>query len=144
MDGHWIKNWDILATTPNRKVALQIIESGLDAIDTQNVILNSLKLENNILTIQDQSFDLNKFKKIKVVGFGKSSCKAALTLEKILGDKINMGAVVGLEKVDCKYIETFAGTHPRPTEENFEAGKKIYEIIKNSTEEDLVIVLVSG
>jgi len=141
---HWIKNFEELATTPNRKLALQIIESGLDAIDTENVILNSLKLENNILSIQGKSFDLNKFKKIKIVGFGKSSCQAALALEKILGSRITEGAVIGLEQFSTKYIETFVGTHPRPTEENFEAGKKIYEIIKDSTEEDLVIVLVSG
>jgi glycerate-2-kinase len=141
---NWFKNYDELATTPNRKLALQLIASGLDAIDTEKVILNSLKLENNLLKIQGQSFDLTNFKKIKVVGFGKSGGKAALALEKILGDKITTGAVIGLEKVECKYIETFIGTHPRPTEKNFEAGNKIYETIKNSTSEDLIIVLVSG
>ena len=141
---NWIKNIDQLETTDNRKLVLSIIESGLDAIDTSNVILNSVKLENNILSVQNQTFDLNKFKTIKVVGFGKSSCEAALALENILGDKITKGAVVGLEKIDCKYIETFVGTHPRPSEKNVEAGNKIYEIIKDSTEEDLIIVLVSG
>ena len=62
----------------------------MSAIDTEKVILNSIKVESNILTIQDKSFDLDKFKKIKVVGFGKSSCDAALALEKILGDKISL------------------------------------------------------
>jgi len=144
MAKHWFKNWDEIATTPNRELTLRIIESGLDAIDTESVILNSIKLENNILTIQGQSFDISKFKKIKVVGFGKSSSLAALALEKVLGDKITEGAGVGLEKVDCKYIETFAGTHPRPSEINVLAGNKIYEIIKDSIAEDLIIVLVSG
>ena len=89
---NWFKNYDELATTPNRKLALQLIASGLDAIDTEKVILNSLKLENNLLTIQGQSFDLTNFKRIKVVGFGKSGGKAALALEKILGDKITTGS----------------------------------------------------
>ena len=84
------------------------------------------------------------FQKIKVVGFGKSSGEAAMALEKILGDKITEGAVIDLEKVDCKYIETFAGTHPVSSAENFIAGKKIYEIISGSTTEDLIIALVSG
>jgi len=61
-----------------------------------------------------------------------------------LGDKITAGAVVSLEKVDCKHIETFAGMHPRPSEKNIEAGKKIFEIISGSNAEDLIIVLVSG
>lgn len=140
----WIKNWDELATTPNRKIALEIMETGLNAINTEIVMLNSVKLGNNILSVGRESFDLNKFKNIKVVGFGKSSGEAAVALEKILEDKITAGAVVGLEKVPTKYIESFAGTHPRPSEVNIEAGKKIYEIIKDSTEEDLIIVLVSG
>ena len=144
MQKRWIKNFDELAITENRRLALEIAEAGLTAIGTEDVILNSIKLENNILTIQDKSFDLNNFKKIKVIGFGKCSGNAALALEKVLGDKIDMGAIVGLHKVDCKYIESFIGTHPRPTEMNITAGKRIYEIVKDSNEEDLIIVLVSG
>ncbi|MFH1201253.1 MAG: DUF4147 domain-containing protein [bacterium] len=140
----WIKNFNDLAITPNRKMALEIMEAGLEAINTEEVIKDKIRLENNTLFINGESFDLNKFKNIKVVGFGKSSCDAALALEKILDSKIKAGAVIGLSKVDCKYIETFAGTHPRPSEANIPAGKKIYEIVKNSNEDDLIIVLVSG
>lgn len=144
MSEHSIKNFDKLATTPNRKIALEIIESGLDAINTARVIDSSVSVVGNILFVKGKPFNLAKYKRIKVVGFGKSSCEAALALEKILGSRIEKGAVIGLQKVDCKYIETFAGTHPRPSESNIQAGKKIYEIIKNSNEEDLIIVLVSG
>jgi glycerate-2-kinase len=144
MGENLIKNFDELATTPNRKIALEIMEVGLNAINTSEVIKNKIKLDNNILIVDSQLFDLNEFKNIKVVGFGKSSGVAAIALEGILGDKITTGAVISLEKIDCKHIETFAGTHPRPSEANIEAGKKIYEIIKDSTSDDLIIVLVSG
>ena len=140
----WVKNFDDLATTENRKLALEVMEAGLNAISTEKVILNSIKLENNILSIQDNIFDLSKFKRIKVVGFGKASCEAASTLEKVLGDKIKEGAVIGLNKVSCDFIETFSGTHPRPSEMNIEAGKKIYQIIEKSMEDDLIIAIVSG
>lgn len=142
--GHWIKNFDELSTTENRKLTLQIAESGFDAISAEKVISNSVKLEGNFLKVAGESFDLSKFKKIKVVGFGKVSIEAAGVLEKILGSKITEGAVVGLQKASLKYIETFIGTHPKPSEANIEAGKRIYEIIKNSSKEDLVITLVSG
>lgn len=144
MGKNLIKNFNELATTENRKSALAIMESGLEAIDTESVILNSVLLQDNVLSILGKSFDLANFKKIKVVGFGKGSSVAALALEKILGSKIEEGAVIGLHKVDSKYIETFVGTHPKPSKINLEAGEKIYEIIKDSTEEDLIIVLVSG
>ena len=144
MDENQIKNFTELATTPNRKMALQIMEAGLKSIDTENVVFNSVKLENNILSVAGKNFNLNNFKKIKVVGFGKSSCDGVMALEKILGSKIKEGAVIGLSKVSCDYVETFVGTHPKPSLLNIEAGKRIYEIIKDSKEDDLIIALVSG
>ena len=144
MDKRYIKNFDELATTENRKFALEIAEAGLDAINTEKVISDSVKLENNILLIKGELFDLSKFKRIKVVGFGKASCGAAIALEKILGDKIKEGAVIGLQKVTCDYIETFIGSHPRPSSANINAGKKIYEIANKSNEDDLIILIASG
>ncbi|OGI97602.1 hypothetical protein A3A11_01990 [Candidatus Nomurabacteria bacterium RIFCSPLOWO2_01_FULL_43_15] len=139
-----IKNFDILATTPNRTMALELVEAGLAAINTEKVVLSSVSLEENILSVQGQKFNLSKFKRIKIIGFGKSSPEAALALEKILGERISTGAVIGLKKTSSKYIKTFAGTHPKPSRENILAGEKIYEIIKDSKADDLVIVLVSG
>lgn len=144
MISKWIKNFDNLVTTENRRLILEIAEAGLEAINTKDVVASSIKLENNILFVKDQKFDLNKFKKIKVVGFGKASCEAASALEDIFGSKINEGAVVDLNKTTCIYIEMLTGTHPRPSEMNVVAGERIYEIIKDSNEYDLIIVLVSG
>jgi glycerate 2-kinase len=144
MEKSLIQNFNELATTPNRKITLEIITAGLEAINTQNVIASALSLSGDILSVQGKDFDLGKFKRIKVVGFGKSSGEAVLALEKILGSRIEKGVAIGLTKVDSQYIETFAGTHPRPSEMNVVAGKKIYEIVENSSEEDLIIVLVSG
>jgi len=144
MQKQWIQNFEELATTKNRRLAFEIANAGYDAINTEEVLLNSIKLEENILTVVDEKFDLSKFKRIKVVGFGKASCDAAIALEKILGKKINEGVVIGLNKVTCEYIETFAGTHPRPTDVNILPGNKIFKIVDNSTEDDLIIVIVSG
>lgn len=140
----WIKNFEGLATTPNRKLALEIMEAGLNAISTLQVVSSSVNILGDVLLINGKEFNLTKFKKIKVVGFGKSSCEAALALEKILGNRITDSAVIGLEKVDSQYIKTFTGTHPRPSHANAIVGEKIYEIVNGSSEEDLIIVLVSG
>jgi glycerate 2-kinase len=140
----WIQNFDALATTENRKKALSIAEAAIDAIDTKKIIDSSVRLEGDILSVQGEVFDLTKFKKIKIIGFGKASCEAAHALEQIMGSKINQGVVIGLNKIKCDYIETFAGTHPKPSFVNIEAGQKIFEIGSNSQADDLVIVIVSG
>ena len=67
-----------------------------------------------------------------------------MALEKILEDKIKEGVVIGLQKITCDYIQTFVGTHPRPSEVNIEAGKKIFEIADQLNEDDLVIAIISG
>jgi len=139
-----IKNFDQLAITENRRLALSVAEAGLAALDTEKVILDSVRLVDNHLSVLGENFDLSKFKNIKVVGFGKAVSAAAVALEKILGPKIKEGAVVGLDKAECDYIETFVGTHPRPSRVNVEAGEKIYTIVKNSEVDDLIIVVVSG
>ncbi len=144
MDGRWIKNWSELAVSENRISAMRIVESGLDSIDTHQVILNSLKIDGQILTVKDREYDLSKFKHIKVIGFGKASCDAAQALEKVLGSKIMEGVVIGLNKKICEYIDTYNGTHPRPSPENAGVGKKIIEMISDGGEDDLVIVVVSG
>lgn len=144
MEKFLIKNFEELAITENRRLALLVAEKGLRAINTEEVILNSVCLDGENLMVNEESFLLSKFKNIKVVGFGKASVAAASALEKVLGSRIKEGAIIGLQKGDCRYIETFVGTHPKPSLENIKAGEKIYEILKNATEADLIIALVSG
>ncbi len=144
MKKDWIKNANELAIDDNRKIALDIISSGLDAIDTKFVIRNKIQLEGEILHVEDQIFDLSLFKKITVIGFGKASIAATQALEEILGSRINGGAVVGTTEDKCSYVETFVGTHPRPSIQNVRAGERITDLVKNSTADDLVIAIVSG
>ncbi len=144
MDGRWIKNWVDLAKSEERISAMRIAEAGLDAIDTGQVISRSVRIDGDKMFVKDQMFDLSKFKRIKVIGFGKASCDAAQALEKVLGRKIQEGVVIGLEKKTCEFIETYEGTHPRPSAENLEVGKKIKELTDGATEDDLFIIIVSG
>ncbi len=139
-----IKNFDELATTSNRKMALEIIEVGFDSINTEKVLNSCVSLRGDILFIKGEEFDLAKFKGIKLVAFGKSSPEASLALEKILGSRIEKGAVIGLHEFPSERMETFAGTHPKPSEGNIIASKKIIQIIKNSNKNDLIIVIVTG
>jgi glycerate-2-kinase len=148
MQDRWIKNFDVLVPTlldiENRRLALAVAEAGLEGIATDVVVKNAIKLEGNVLHVFETKFDLSLFKRIKIVGFGKASCDAALALEKILGNKIHEGVIIGLRTVTCTYIETFAGTHPRPSEENSVASEKIFQICDNADEDDLIIAIVSG
>jgi glycerate-2-kinase len=140
----WIKNFDELAVTEGRRLVLEIAEAGYEAIGTEKVVEKNIKLENDTLLVQGEAFDLAKFKKIKVIGFGKCSSVAARALEKILGDKICEGIAISPKRISCRQIQTFIGSHPKPSSANVAVGKKIYRMIQNSKEDELIIVIVSG
>lgn len=139
-----IKNFDSLATSEKRRDALTIIEAGLQAIDTESVLRTSVKLEGDTLTIQGRQFDLTEYDHVYVIGFGKVACTAAYVLEQILGARIKDGAAIGVAERVCSTIDTYTGTHPLPSMQNYTATKHIEEVARMAKERDLVLVIVSG
>ncbi len=141
-----IKNFDLLNQTELRKTALLIAEAGLQAVDTFEVINNQIKFDGNILKIDNQEFEIANFNKILVFAIGKAALYSAKAIENILGDKITDGFAfyIGEEKFKLSKMESFRGTHPYPSDINVLGSKKLIAKLKNLTEKDLVIFVISG
>ncbi|MCL5017170.1 MAG: DUF4147 domain-containing protein [Patescibacteria group bacterium] len=139
-----IKNFKKLAVTEDRKKLLDIVEAGLEAIDTKKVILNSIKIENEKLLIQGHSFSLKTAERIFVVGIGKCSLEAGAALEKILGKRLAGGMVLDVHEGELKKIKAYTGDHPLMSPRNIATTKKIIELLSGLTEKDLVIFVISG
>ncbi len=80
-----------------------------------------------------------------VIGAGKASAAMAQVLEKHWEGPLT-GVVVtryGYE-VPCERIEILQAAHPVPDEAGAIASKKILDFVKDTTEDDLVICLISG
>ena len=140
----YIKNFDELALSKERIDLLNIINSGYEAIDTSEIINKNFILENDILKIKDQVFNLKDFNHIYLIGFGKASGKAVQSIEKILKNKITSGIVMDKEIIKCDYVKSYVCSHPRPSDENVVASKELARIAENAEEKDLAIVVVSG
>ena len=139
-----ISNRESIAQTQLRDHALRIVESAYKAIDTDSCIKDIVKLEGSNLLIGGNTFEINKYKSISVIGFGKASSKAAQALENILGEHITGGIILDKNPLICSRVQVFQGSHPQPTTQNVEASEKIANLSKSLTEEDLAIVIVSG
>jgi glycerate-2-kinase len=139
-----IKNYNQLAVTPGRKLVLDILSAGLSAIDTARVLEESITLNEKTLTIQGRDFDLSQKENVYVLGFGKASCRAAQTLERILKPVMTSGIVISNVAATCEVISTYHGSHPRPSTNNVSATTQLLELAQQATERDLVIVVVSG
>lgn len=140
----YIKNFDELAVTPERKDLLTIMESAYEAIDTSVIIEKNVTLKENILTIKDTSFNLEDFDHIYVIGFGKASSLAVKAVEEILGDRISGGIVMDKKIGECKYVKQYICTHPRPSEDNLLPSQELANLAKGLDTRDLAIVIVSG
>lgn len=117
-----------------KKHALSIFQAGVRAADPY-------------LAVQ-QHLTRNIHAKIHLVAFGKAACamsRAAVELiptEQLAGQGI---VVTNYENVSpVPQCEVIGAGHPLPNADGFFAAKKIAEKVKRATEEELVLVLISG
>jgi len=140
----WITNSEALNTNALRADALSIAEAAYNAIDTDAVTRSRLALTGSGLSVEGKTYDLNKFSKIKILGFGKASCKAVQTLESLLKGRISEGVAIDIRAGTCDIVSVEKGTHPRPSPENVIATEKIVKMTEEKSDDELYIVVVSG
>ena len=97
---------------------ISIFKAGVDAVNPYKLILQSLKIDCNILNIKDVSYDLSRFNNIIVIGAGKATASMAQAVEEVIGDKISDGLiVVKYEHTSpLKKIRQIEAGHPLPDE----------------------------
>ncbi|MEW6617137.1 MAG: DUF4147 domain-containing protein [Patescibacteria group bacterium] len=141
-----IRNFDALAVTPERRHVLELLEYGLQSIDTQAAVKRNVSFDGRLLTIVGESYNIADIGKIFIVGIGKCALEAVQALEDVLGDQIYGGVMVDVHdgKLRTGKIQVFVGDHPLPSERNISATKAIIDLLKGAEEKDLVIVIVSG
>jgi glycerate-2-kinase len=139
-----IQNKDALARTKERENMIHILNAGFSSISTENAIRNLVRIDGETLHVDGHIFDLNKYKNIYCIAFGKASGDAVLTLESILGAKLHGGVALDKSEYPTQLVKLYRGTHPRPSEDNVKASGEIYKLAEGLGEEDLAFVVVSG
>ncbi len=126
--------------------AKAIFSKGVEAVLPEKVIKNQVFLNQDVLKVKDNTLELDKYKKIIVVGAGKASAAMGKALEEILGPKIAGGLIIVKyghgEKL--RYAEVEEGGHPLPDSNGLKASEKLLTLLDDTDEETLVIGLFSG
>lgn len=80
-----------------------------------------------------------------VIGAGKASSQMAAALEDVWGEPLE-GVVVTRYgyAAACKHIEIVEAAHPVPDEAGLVAAQRLFDAVRDLTEDDLVIALISG
>jgi glycerate 2-kinase len=127
----------------------EIMAAAVGAVDAENAVRRNLRIENDFLVVADnKTLDLREIERIFVVGAGKAGAAMAKAADEILGDLIDAGLVIvkdgHAEKSNYGRIEIAEAAHPVPDERAVENSRKLLSLVENSTENDLVLVLISG
>lgn len=141
----FIKNYDALAKTPQRKVVLDLIEEGLDAIQPEKVINQEIKLQDKKLIIKGAEIDLTNFQNLYLIGLGKGSAHICKVVEQILDGSLTEGYVIDVNTENFSKIQSAVGTHPLPSQTNVDFTKKVVGRFEGKvTDKDLFLVIVCG
>ncbi len=142
-----IKNFEQLASTPLRSIALSIAEAGYESVKTSSAVRSGITFNSDTqtLSVLGQNFNLSGFKRVLCVGFGKAALEAVAELQKVLLGRISAGYVIDLKDGSLgNSIISRVGTHPYPTAINVQATKELVAMLDAATEDDFVICVVSG
>jgi len=129
-----------------RKDSIKIFYAGLRAADSFEAVKKFVHREGNLLTIDKDSYLLNEFKHIYIVGAGKASASMGKAIETILDNKIEKGLInvkYGYgEKL--KRVKINQAGHPIPDEAGVRGAREISTLLRGAGRDDLVICLISG
>ncbi|MEY4731107.1 MAG: hypothetical protein RL681_53 [Candidatus Parcubacteria bacterium] len=140
-----IKNLTQLAQTPLRHKALEIVEAGLRAIDTEEVIRKTVRRDGDTLVIDGERIPLSGPGRLLIAGVGKCAARAAAELERILGDRLHAGLIIAVGEVPpMRNVTVYHGTHPFPSLVNVEASQALLKFCSGLSENDTVIFLATG
>ena len=144
MDSMIIKNFNELATTDKKKDCLEILESGLQAANPENIIPKFVTP--NEIKINNKVFNIEKYSSIYSVAFGKAGDSMTRALNAII--PIKSGIIVipkgSKAKIKGKKFQIFNSRHPKPDQTSVKAAKEVMKFVQNKRSDELIIFLVSG
>ena len=141
----------VLQPDPERRaLILPVLEAALAAADPAVAVQKSLVRDREHLHIGDATYDLDAYRHVYVVGFGKAVTPMAEATLQILDDRVHAGVVVTKvghgpeESASLGPIAVLVAGHPVPDEAGRTATQKVVDLLQQAGEDDLVICLISG
>jgi glycerate 2-kinase len=138
---------------PLTEVALDIFTTALEECNVPAAFDRHLHFEDHKLLLHPSPllkpdvFDLDKFKKIFVIAFGKAALAMTDALLQRLPQKLNVHGVCSapqIPKEHTRQIRYFAGGHPLPNKDSFAAARATLGLLKTARKDSFVFFLISG
>lgn len=129
-----------------RRVVLDVAAAGLQAADPAAAVGRLVRLEKGRLWAGDRCFDLDAVRSVILLGAGKASLPIAGAMERVLGERISGGLVVGRRGTSSELVQTEVAEadHPIPSAASLAAGRRLAAVADSVGPGDLVITAFTG
>jgi glycerate-2-kinase len=137
-----------------REVGMKCIELAIKGVRPSKLIERALKVHNNQIRVNHDSFNLQEYEHIYLIGGGKATAEMAFTLERILTEKLkfqNLKGYInipqGLKVKDNGHMGNITinhASHPVPNEEGAKGVREMMDLVKEAGSDDLIFCLISG
>jgi glycerate 2-kinase len=129
-----------------REAAAAIWRAALAAGNVAPLIRRHLRVDGRILKAGPLHLDLDRVRRILVLGVGKAGAAMAASAETVLGGRVSGGFVVVKDgyRVATARVEVVEAGHPVPDARGVAASARVLELATSATADDLVLFLVSG
>jgi len=143
----FIRNFAAVATTPARKLVLELGEAAIEAASPRALIHNEVTLKNDVVRVGRRAFSLHD-RRVMIFGAGKASAAMAAALEEILGEgRLNGGLVITVPQSQDSLpskVRVVFGDHPIPGSASVRATQELLAAMQAATPRDLIFWLISG
>jgi hydroxypyruvate reductase len=150
-------DFDAHAPTERHEAALACLRAGVEAAHPERVLESAVRIEHEAdgsddesdgggdrLRVGDSTYDLTGVDRVLVVGGGKAAAGVAEALERVLGDRIDAGAVVTYDTGVGERVEHLPGDHPVPSEEGVESTRRVVDLLSQADDRTLVLAVITG
>jgi len=137
-----------------RRDALRIWQAGVDAVGSESLVRDALRVEGSTLVVGDDRLELEAIGRIVVVGAGKAGAGMAAAVEEVLGERLlDEKRVTGWVNVPDHCVRSLArirlhGARPAGVNEPTPAGAAgsaaILKLVQSLAPDDLCLCLISG
>jgi len=143
-------NSKTLGSIPQGESVCKIMAAAIQAVEPASAVRTHLRCTERTLSAGQKRYDLQKIKRIFLVGAGKAGAPMASAAAEVLGTHLYEGIMIvkhGCGPYDGQFPETLRiieARHPIPDRRGLSGTHAILNLLKATTPEDLVICLLSG
>lgn len=139
-----------LRSLPQGDKIARVLAQGINSVDPTRCLREHFKREGEDLILNGNRIHLDRIQRVFLVGVGKASLPMSKTAAEFLAKDLTRGITI-LKKGTSFDPGTLSGKilileggHPLPDQDSLTATQEVIHLLETSTENDLVIFLISG